>query len=294
MCLRTNQRLRRPGFTLVELLVVVSVIMLLMAMLLPALQGGSSKAREVKCISNVGQIAKAVVSYLITFDSFLPSPAHVTLPLKATFTELNATAYFDGDRTLLETEKPKLYWYKSYTWRGKVMPFLGASAYNVRDELRLLGGYYEPSENEADRYGIMRCAAARDFRGHQSFYGMNGYLAMYTQPERVREPDTDKGVIKAIYLEDIRDPARTFLVGENNDGHWAVKPPKPRNAGDFKTLAECGVTPVYPGQVYGGEVYGRHSRRSTWAYLEGHALSMDLTETLSKRCFLWLDDKDKP
>ncbi|MHC4633530.1 MAG: type II secretion system protein [Planctomycetota bacterium] len=52
------------GFTLIELLVVIAVISLLMAMLLPALEGARRLARRIVCQSNLRQIAIGWELYL--------------------------------------------------------------------------------------------------------------------------------------------------------------------------------------------------------------------------------------
>jgi len=60
------------GFTLVELLVVVSIIALLLAILLPAIQGARAAARRVSCASNLRQVGLSTQMYAQTFDSHLP------------------------------------------------------------------------------------------------------------------------------------------------------------------------------------------------------------------------------
>jgi len=54
---------RRSGFTLIELLGVVAIIAVLIAMLLPALQGARDKVKDMTCQSNLRQIGAAFAFY---------------------------------------------------------------------------------------------------------------------------------------------------------------------------------------------------------------------------------------
>jgi len=55
--------MRRNAFTIVELLVVVTIIGILMAMVLPAINSARAAARKAQCINRQSQIAKAIQAY---------------------------------------------------------------------------------------------------------------------------------------------------------------------------------------------------------------------------------------
>lgn len=63
----------RRGFTLVELLVVVSVIAVLMGVLLPSLGAARDSARSARCAANLKQLAIACVAYAGENDGRTPA-----------------------------------------------------------------------------------------------------------------------------------------------------------------------------------------------------------------------------
>lgn len=62
----------RAAFTLVELLVVIAIIALLIALVVPSLQGARAQARAVVCLSQLSQLGVAINVYASQFNDSLP------------------------------------------------------------------------------------------------------------------------------------------------------------------------------------------------------------------------------
>jgi type II secretory pathway pseudopilin PulG len=68
-----SQKMRTTAFSLLELLVVIGIIVILAALLLPALSRAKSKARNIACVSQLKQLGVAARLYAEDNSSRLPA-----------------------------------------------------------------------------------------------------------------------------------------------------------------------------------------------------------------------------
>lgn len=70
--MKPDANARRHAFTLIELMVVIAIIMILAAMLLPALARAKDQAHKTVCINNLRQLGFAAVMYVDENEDQLP------------------------------------------------------------------------------------------------------------------------------------------------------------------------------------------------------------------------------
>jgi prepilin-type N-terminal cleavage/methylation domain-containing protein len=63
---------RKQGFTIIELLVVISVILILAAIITPAVHKAKAKAKRVQCLANIRQCGQTAIMYAQDYEDYLP------------------------------------------------------------------------------------------------------------------------------------------------------------------------------------------------------------------------------
>jgi prepilin-type processing-associated H-X9-DG protein len=139
----------------VEMLVVISIIAVLMALLLPAVQAARETARRGSCTNNMYQLSKAIISYDGSKDFLPASRAYPSLPV---------TAYTKPDNW---NTRPDHY----INWIHAILPELGRN--DLKEQLDNaaagVGGWTPP------KMGVVLCPSDISTGGidHRLSYGCN-------------------------------------------------------------------------------------------------------------------------
>lgn len=185
---------RRPAFTLVEMLVSISIIGVLMGLLLPAVQMAREAARRTQCSNNLHQIGIALQNY---------HSARRTLPPGC-----------------LQWRPPKGgKAFKQFAWSAMILPYLEQT--ELYESINFNVAYDDPLNAAAGstRLSVYLCPSAT--AAAPGGLAKTDYAGLYGQ-RLTTFGDTSNGVFiyeRAIRFEQIRDGlSQTICVSEDTRG----------------------------------------------------------------------------
>jgi prepilin-type N-terminal cleavage/methylation domain-containing protein/prepilin-type processing-associated H-X9-DG protein len=141
----------RKGFTLIELLVVIAIIAILAAILFPVFAKAREKARQTSCLSNVKQMALAIMMYCQDYDERYPMTNEWNYP----------AAYTYG---------------YPYNWVALIIPYVKNTQLFVCPSTRGMGQW--PSGNNMSVQGYLMSY----YFGYAPLYGGGNSMAAFQYP----------------------------------------------------------------------------------------------------------------
>ncbi len=236
----------RNGFTLVELLVVITIISILAGLMLPALAKAKAAAQQTACVSNHKQLSIAILSYTDNYDNWLP--AHGGLAA--------------GGGTGIE---PGNYVSAGLgNWINKLLPMVG-----------LKPGWESPVESDSanpQRWGrgIFHCpvkGAELGVSGTRWYGGM--VINQYVVGKNMLT-DGFSYVYPPRRMRSIKAPSVLVLAGDGVDASVAYNPWTPWKMG--YTLGD-------PHEIYAG----RHNGRGNYLWCDLHVAAVSAGDMYTNR-----------
>lgn len=167
---------RKKGFTLVELLVVISILALLLTMLMPSLGRAKQISKGVQCLSQLRQYGTAMIQYLADHSNVIPNTGD---------TQAETSGQHEG--LLMKYIKPSV----GLAGKGAANP------------------YFCPLESRSRSfYEYCNTLEEVTFRKFRSSYGCNFFMSGYgdtgARPSTLRMEAVQDSPGNVVYMGDVR------------------------------------------------------------------------------------------
>ncbi len=164
-CGNLQRRRVRFGFTLVEILVTISIITLMVGLLIPAVQSAREAARRSQCQNNLKQIGLALNNYATTFGVF-PGGC-------------NGSGFSLHTMILPYVDQPSLY--QSLNFSERIYPYVGRSDTNATVAYTSLSLFVCPSEARPYSDSTSTGQGQTNYQGNGGYgvrrFGFNGMFS---------------------------------------------------------------------------------------------------------------------
>jgi len=198
--------MRRDGFTLVELLVVISIIAVLAALLMPALERAREAAQEKSCMARMRQLGLAVVLYCNDNNDILPNNYYQYPP----FNDFWSTGRSSDSRTgnTSDGALPGLSSHMGW-WCNQVYPYVRVADLFICDaEREVLKASREPTKGPV--------GGPLDGSGKADGFGVVCYYQIYMLGGSPHPPGTR--------ITEILYAGQTFFIGHLTPARYTITP----------------------------------------------------------------------
>jgi len=256
----------RPGFTLVELLVVIGIIALLISVLLPALNKARKASRTTACMSNLRQLAMAEIQYNMDckgkFSPYYNGSGGTKFQIEW-MAQVMKPQQLDKVRLCPEAQTPNAAYPESGNQPGTAFNCWGP------------GGQALTDPNDYTGTGPPKNGVGRKLTGS---YAFNGYcLRIDDSGNNNTLCQNGQGKIVS-WLWQVM-PKRGAEVPVMSDGVWPTAWVKETDAVPKSLYADTGVPPALSiGNNWVRVVVARHGYAINVAFLDGHVVTTQLPD----------------